>query len=89
MDAKFFVEEYLKDVGLGNTVFLWPPYYSHIHRKLTCLNVTDIRNETNQFHEEAISLLKEKFPIEAQASNRLTDIRFLKRKSFVSDTAVS
>lgn len=29
MDAKFFVEEYLKDVGLGNTVFLWPPYYPH------------------------------------------------------------
>ena len=95
MVAKFFVEEYLKDVGLGNTVFLWPPYYPHIHRKLTCLNVTDIRNETNQFHDEAISLLKEKFPIEVETSNRLTDIRFLKtimfnpKEAFIPNNAIN
>ena len=82
MDAKLLVEERLKDRGLGNMVFLWPPYYPHIHRKLTCNNVTDIRRETDQFHEEVISLLKEKFPIEVETSNRLTDIRFLKTIMF-------
>ena len=95
MDAKFFVEEYLKDVGLGNTVFLWPPYYPHIHRKLTCLNVADIQKETRSFHEEAISLLKEKFPIELETSNRLTDIRFLKtimfnpKEAFIPNNAIN
>lgn len=95
MDAKFFVEEYLKDVGLGNTVFLWPPYYPHIHRKLTCLNVTDIQKETRAFHEEAFSLLKEKFPIEVETSNRLTDIRFHKtimfnpKEAFIPNNAIN
>ena len=95
MDAKFFVEEYLKDVGLGNTVLLWPPYYPHIHRKLTCLNVTDIQKETRAFHEEAFSLLKEKFPIEVETSNRLTDIRFLKtimfnpKEAFIPNNAIN
>lgn len=95
MDAKFFVEEYLKDVGLGNTVFLLPPYYPHIHRKLTCSNVTGIQNETRAFHEEAFSLLKEKFPIEVETSSRLTDIRFLKtimfnpNKAFIPNNAIN
>lgn len=87
MDAKFLVEERLKDVGFGNTVLLWQPYYPHINRKLTCHNVIDIQRETRQFHEEVISLLEEKFPIEVKASDHLPTTEYLKTIMFNPDEA--
>lgn len=87
MDAKFLVEERLKDVGFGNTVLLWPSYYPHIHRKLTCHNVIDIQNETRQFHDEVTSLLEEKFPIEVKTSNYPAVTEYFKTVMFNPDEA--